>query len=109
MSLTNLETAVNNLFLAKAEFGYNKQKETKLIAAQTALSASLAGDSSLTGAAAIASVKKAMQETKFAIEAGNGRGTGSGFLTTEQKIQSETLHTQAALAAADAALKAPAV
>lgn len=109
MPLVNLQNAVNKLYLAKSEFGYNKAKETLISEALTSLGTALTGDTNLTGAVAIAAVKEAQKNAKFAIEAGQGRGTGSGFVTTDQKILSETLHTAAAFDKANEALKTPSV
>lgn len=109
MALVNLSAAVNGLYPQTKEFGYNKTKEAAITAALASFALALTSDTTLTGAVAIAAVKSAIFSAKMAIEAGQGRGDGSGYVTTSQKVVTHVKHVQDAYNSANAALIAPAV
>lgn len=109
MALTNLEAAVNSLFAAKEEKGFNATKATNLASAETSLIAAIAGDSDLSGSVALAAAAAAIVSVQSAINAGNNLGDPAGLVIMSEKANAEYFHTQAAYDAAQAALAAPTV
>lgn len=90
MAITNLKTAVNLLFEATEEKGYNALKESKLVAAKVALAASIASDNLTAEAEAV--VLSALNNTAFAIQSGQLDGD-AGVIILSEKVFNEPLHT----------------
>jgi hypothetical protein len=111
IALANIKTAVNKLFEANKEKGWNTSKKTFITDAKTELKTAIdmvadGGANTPLSAGQKALAVESLNETVFALESAAGSLNGSGEKVLNQKIGAEYFHTENAYTKAVAAMNA---